>query len=75
MRLAIAACAFALVSCTPAPVPTKPSDAQQVIDSLVYAKASNGLCFGVATVSRIDARLTVAEHVLIVPVDCSKVGK
>ena len=54
---------------------TKPKDAQTLIDSLTFVKhKGNGLCFGVATTSRMSTNATVAMSVMLTQVDCSKVG-
>lgn len=53
---------------------TAPEDAQSLVDSFVYKKANNGLCFGVTTTSRLSSNFTVAEANLVVLVDCSRVG-
>jgi hypothetical protein len=53
---------------------TKPTEAQALVDALVYVKAKNGLCFGVGTTSRMDtgARLSYTNQVVHVP--CAAVG-
>jgi len=50
---------------------TKPQDAKALVESLVYVKANNGLCFGVTTTSRISTNATMALNNLIVHVPCT----
>ena len=52
---------------------TKPTDAQSLVDGLVYVKAKNGLCFGVGTTSRVSTGGTVAMSNVLVQVDCNSV--
>ena len=53
---------------------TKPSDAKALVDSFVFVKSAKGLCFGVATTSRVSTNGTVAWNQIVVPVDCEKAG-
>jgi hypothetical protein len=63
-----------LIARTPAVEETKPQDAQSLVDGITYAKAENGLCFGVVTVSRIDSNLHTAINQMITNVPCNGVG-
>lgn len=56
--------------CTPTPLETTPADAQGIIDSMVYVKAKNGLCFGVATVQRVNSNGAIAQNIIAVSVPC-----
>ena len=71
---AIIAMACLLCACSPEPTKTEAQDAQKLVDAMTYAKAKNGLCFGVATVERLDSALRVAVNVIAVQVDCKAVG-
>lgn len=53
---------------------TSPKQAQQVVDSFVYAKNTQGLCFGVTTMSRMNTGGNVAYSNIVVNVPCEKVG-
>jgi hypothetical protein len=69
--------ALALVGCDgliPDVEKTKPSDAKALVDSFVFVKSAKGLCFGVATTSRVSTNGTVAWNQIVVPVDCEKAG-
>lgn len=66
----------ALVGCNlfePSVEETKPEDAQTLVDSLVYVKAKNGLCFGVTTTSRMATSGSAAYNNHLVQVDCATV--
>lgn len=63
-----------LGGCTPTPEKTSAEDAQSLVDAMTYVKAKNGLCFGVATVSRISSGGNSAINQMIVPANCDKVG-
>lgn len=63
-----------LGGCTPAPVETKGEDAQKLVDAMTYARAKNGLCFGVATVQRVASNGAIAINQVVVPVECKKIG-
>lgn len=52
---------------------TPPAAAQKVADSFVYTKARNGLCFGVATQTRVSTGGSLTENVLVVNVPCDAV--
>ncbi len=66
--------AIALSACTPTPEVTEVVDAKNVVDALTYVKAKNGLCFGVATVLRMNSGGHFAQNQMIVSVDCAKAG-
>lgn len=70
--------AYLLAGCdgllTPDPIKTKPSDAQALVDHIVYVKAKNGICFGVVSVDRLSTGGHLAENQMLVTVDCEKVG-
>lgn len=58
---------------TPDPRVTKPEDAQALVDAMVYVRAKNGACYGVATVVRVGTNGAAAENQMIVPADCALV--
>ena len=62
-----------LVGCTPSVEKTETHDAVALVNSLVFVKAKNGLCYGVTSTSRISSNMTVAINQMIVSVDCAKV--
>ena len=65
--------ALQLVGCSaPTAEPTSPVNAQEMVDSLVYVQAKNGLCFGVGTASRLSSK-GVSYNINMVSVDCAKV--
>jgi len=51
---------------------TTREDANNLVNSLVYVKASNGLCFGVTSTFRVSSNGTGAFNNLIVNVPCEK---
>lgn len=53
---------------------TKPTDAQALVDAMVYVKAKNGLCFGIATTSRMSTNVSIAYSNVAVVVPCGAVG-
>lgn len=59
---------------TPDVEETKPTDARQLVNSLVYVKAPNGLCFGVTTTGVLNTSGAVAYNQHIVNVPCQPVG-
>jgi hypothetical protein len=63
-----------LAACTPTVRPTKSEDVVDLVEGLEYAKAKNGLCFGVVTVSRISSNGTTAINQMITNVPCKEVG-
>lgn len=67
--LSIIFLAAALAACAPQVEKTEVKDAQALVDSFLYVKAKNGLCFGITTTSRISSNIIVAEnnHVVLVP--------
>ena len=66
--LLIAGCRMTEPSETPA------ADAREVVDSLVYVKARNGICFGVTTMTRLSSSGSITENVLLVSVSWEGVG-
>jgi hypothetical protein len=67
--------ALVLAACSPTPEVTKPKDAQQLVDSLVFVQSKAGLCFGVTTTSRVSTSMSYSESVIIVTVDCNAIPK
>lgn len=66
---------LALTGCLePSVKETKPDDAQTLVDSMVYVRAKNGLCFGVGTTSRMSTNGTLAYANQVVTVPCEAVG-
>ncbi len=59
---------------TPEPVITKASDAKALVDSIVYVKAKNGLCFGVTGVGKLSTAGHYNESQMMVLVNCEAVG-
>ncbi len=53
---------------------TSGKSAQELVDSMTYVKAKNGLCFGVGTVSKWSTNGTASMNVFAVSVDCGKIG-
>lgn len=78
MKLITAAVlALSLSACglfTPDPVKVNPENAKNLVESIKYVKASNGICFGVAGVGKMSTGGTYNESQMIVVVDCVKVG-
>ena len=73
--LTIVVATFALTGCLqPSAEKTETVDAQALVDSLTYVKAKNGLCFGVATTSRMSTNISYSESNLLVVVECNKAG-
>lgn len=74
--LLIAALPALLSGClfTPEVESTSAADAQKLVDSLTYAKAKNGVCFGVGTISRVSTNGTAAENMVLAYVPCEAVG-
>lgn len=67
--------ALTLSACLePTPQTTKPTDAQALVNSFVYVKAKNNLCFGISTTQRMDTGFKVSETVQVVNVPCKDVG-
>lgn len=52
---------------------TTQEDGQKLVNSLQYFKASNGLCFGVTTTSRMNTGGNIAYNAYLVSVDCAAV--
>jgi len=74
IAIALAAC-LALTGCLePSPEETTPKSAKELVDAMVYVKAKNGLCFGVATTTRWSTNGTAAAANIVVEVACEKVG-
>ena len=71
--IALILCSTLTGCLTPEPQETKPEDAQSLVDSMVYVRAKNGICYGVATVLRMNTSGAVAENQMIVPADCALV--
>ena len=70
-------CAVMLSGCglfDPRVEETTPKQAQQVVNSFVYAKNAQGLCFGITTMSRLNTGGKVAYSNIVVNVPCEKVG-
>lgn len=72
--LLVIALALCCAACAPSVEETKPEDANDLVNGLHYVKAKNGLCFGVATTSRISGKFDVAYNVVLVSVECERVG-
>jgi hypothetical protein len=72
--LALAIVLFTGCTLKPEPVETKSNDAQEIVNSLEYVKAKNGLCFGVSTVMKMSTNMSFSNNVVVVSVDCAKVG-
>lgn len=55
----------------PEPEETKPEDAQALVDSMVFVKSKQGLCFGVSTTSRFNTGgvASYSNQVVWVPCD------
>lgn len=56
------------------PSETPVEDAREVVESLVYVKARNGLCFGVTTMTRGSSSGSFTENVLLASIPCEGVG-
>ena len=63
-----------LCGCTPTPQNTHTADAQAVVDAMTYVKSKVGICYGVATVSRVSTTGSWAVNQMIVSVNCQSVG-
>ena len=63
-----------LTACSPVVEKTEYKDAQALVDSFLFVKAKNGLCYGVTTTSRVSSNITVAENNHVVFVPCSSIG-
>jgi len=79
MKMLIAALiALTLSGCegafTPEPVVTKSSDASKLVESIIYVKAKNGICFGVTGVGKLSTGGHYNESQMVVVVDCGKVN-
>lgn len=55
-------------------VVTKPEDAQDLANHIVYVKDKRGICYAVASVHRMSTGGHLAENVLFTAVDCEKAG-
>ena len=49
---------------------TSPKLAQDIVDTMTYVRAKNGLCFGVSTISRLDTGGKQAENQVVTWIDC-----
>ena len=72
--LAVAFVGLFAAACTPTPVDTAAGDADDLVNSFVYVKANNGLCFGVTTVSRVSSGGQYSLTSPVVNVSCHAVG-
>lgn len=74
-KLLLIVVAIALLSaCAPKPEKTAPKDASAFVNSFVYTKANNGLCFAVGTYSRLDTNADTSYELVVVNVPCEKVA-
>lgn len=70
--LSVLLCVF-LCACTPSPDKTSKNTAQDLVDALTFVKDKHGICYGVATVTKISYKDYAMSQMLTV-VDCQKVG-
>lgn len=53
---------------------TSQQDAQTYVDSLVFVKHKNGLCFGVTTYNKMSTNISQSTSIIVTNVPCEKVG-
>lgn len=73
----IMALAGTLAACEPTPINTEAKDAYALVNSFVYVKATNGLCFGVSTISRVSSggEYSLASPIVNVPCNAVEIQK
>lgn len=73
--ISIASFVFILTGCLDnSATNTDPAMAKDLVNSMVYVKAQNGLCFGVASFDKIDTGAKASTTQVVVSVDCNKIG-